>query len=254
MRFRVVRNRRGIHVHGFYCPEYGRGEEEVAEAQNAIELVSILEENVSDVLFYPCALFGSASEAVPPSIPPRASQNVKMATIADWAEENEWDVRDNGAALELTRAEEAIRLVFDGSRYNPKASGYSYAGVNEFLPDLKVVLLRISGEPGIPVSAARRRTEDLPWSESASDEEIVDHLVAHGARVYWINSISGAEEVAVVPMMLLDEKGKEFGSVQTKISTNNAGDRILTFCDAAAGGQAGGGYRSVRIDQILKVA
>jgi len=257
MKVRVVRNRRGIHVHGFYCTDYGRGEEEIVEASSAIDLVDEIEEDVANVLFYPCASFGSPSDVTPPDIPARASQNVKMATLGEWAEENGWDVEDDGSStLHLSRdsgPEETIRLIFEGPRYNAKASGYECDGVPEYLPDLSVVVLRISGEPGVPISTARRRAEDLPWADDAEDDEIIDFLVDHGARIYWINSISGGEETAVVAPMLLDEKGKEFNSRQTCIQTNGRGDRILTFCDGAAGGQTGGGFRSVRLDQILKV-
>lgn len=252
MKVRVITNRRGIHVHGLYCDEHGRGEEEIAEASSAIEVVEILAKKVAEVQFYPCATFGKPSDVTPPRISRRDSIAVKVDTISTWAEENDWDVTDTGAVIILHRdsgATEAIRLTFDGNRFVPKESGYTCGSLIELLPDLDVVMLRISGDPGAPMSAARRRKANLPWARDSTDEEIVDFLIAHGAKVTWINSVTGGEEQAVVPMMMLDEKGIEFGSKQTKIGMSKSGRRILTFCDGL-----GGGYRSVCIDQILEVA
>lgn len=109
----------------------------------------------------------------------------------------------------------------------------------------------LSNPKGRAPKGMRLIARNVPFdADSAGDEEIFDAVM--GKKIYWLNSIGGIEESARVPAE--DAKSKHTEKLcnrQTYIDITSAGRRVLSFVDAS--GVNSTGYRSVGVDQIIRI-
>lgn len=200
----------------------------------------------TNATFFPC-LAAPSREAPPeteiPAVGLRDSLETKVDVAVAWAEEHNWDVKDLGQSLELSRGDEFLVMAWDGNRWDSTMSAWTFDGRTTRMPSMSDALRRIAGHPEDAAEPeARKKPERRPTMRSvpfALDDLEVEILAAvAGRKLVWLNSLTGEEETASVM-----ERGK-----QTKLSESSSGRRILTFCDSG-----GTGYRSVALDALIAV-
>lgn len=198
--------------------------------------------------FFPCLAQGKAQKTVQvPSFGLRDSLEAKVEGTAAWAEEHDWDVKDLGQSLELTRDDEFLVCAWDGNRWDGSLSNWTFDGRSIRMASHSDALRRIAGHPeDVPGAEERKKPvrqptmRNVPFDiDGAYDHEIVEAVA--GRRLVWLNSMTGEEESANVP-----PSGR-----QTRVHVSSTGRRILTFCDYA--GNASTGYRSVALDALVAV-
>lgn len=190
--------------------------------------------------------------------PERVSKAQQLALAA---EEAGWEVervvKGTHKTLIATRGEETLEANWENDKSCVPLGWHTVAGHKAKFQHVTVALKIVATDPDVAASNAATATatrkaptavthKSLAYGvafnvATATDAEVMEAVIGH--EVTWANGLSGGDitETAVIPL-----HGK-----QTKLELDDlddGGTRQLTFCDAA-----GGGYYSLRLNQILSV-